>query len=76
MAIAEVQRILDASPPVEDARQMRNAIIASLLGWSLDLFDLFILLICRAGRRRAVLPVQRPDAFAGSGLCLVCRDAC
>ncbi|MEW6767043.1 MAG: MFS transporter [Pseudomonadota bacterium] len=27
-----------------DDRQKRNAIIASLLGWSLDLFDLFILL--------------------------------
>jgi MHS family proline/betaine transporter-like MFS transporter len=26
------------------SRQMRNAIIASVLGWSLDLFDLFILL--------------------------------
>jgi MFS family permease len=26
------------------SRQMRNAIVASVLGWSLDLFDLFILL--------------------------------
>jgi len=31
------------APPVA-ARQMRNAIVASVLGWSLDLFDLFILL--------------------------------
>jgi MFS transporter, MHS family, proline/betaine transporter len=30
--------------PAVGARQMRNAIIASVLGWSLDLFDLFILL--------------------------------
>src|ERR1700694_5996256 len=33
----------EAAAPV-DRRQMRNAIIASVLGWSLDLFDLFILL--------------------------------
>src|SRR5216684_2300695 len=33
----------DAQAPA-DSRQMINAIIASLLGWSLDLFDLFILL--------------------------------
>jgi MFS family permease len=33
----------EAAAPV-DSRQMRNAIIASVLGWSLDLFDLFILL--------------------------------
>jgi MHS family proline/betaine transporter-like MFS transporter len=39
-----------ASTPLVDAqatagnRQMINAIIASVLGWSLDLFDLFILL--------------------------------
>jgi MHS family proline/betaine transporter-like MFS transporter len=30
--------------PLVAARQMRNAIVASVLGWSLDLFDLFILL--------------------------------
>ena len=30
--------------PVVGGRQMRNAIVASVLGWSLDLFDLFILL--------------------------------
>jgi MFS transporter, MHS family, proline/betaine transporter len=30
--------------PAAGSRQMTNAIIASVLGWSLDLFDLFILL--------------------------------
>ena len=35
--------LVDAQAPA-DNRQMINAIIASLLGWSLDLFDLFILL--------------------------------
>jgi MFS family permease len=35
--------LADAQAPA-DNRQMINAIIASLLGWSLDLFDLFILL--------------------------------
>ena len=30
--------------PAVASRQMRNAIVASVLGWSLDLFDLFILL--------------------------------
>jgi MHS family proline/betaine transporter-like MFS transporter len=30
--------------PLIAGRQMRNAIVASVLGWSLDLFDLFILL--------------------------------
>ncbi|RTL47914.1 MAG: MFS transporter [Bradyrhizobiaceae bacterium] len=37
---------LDATTPMPaaDSRQMLNATIASVLGWSLDLFDLFILL--------------------------------
>ena len=35
--------LVDAQAPAGN-RQMINAIIASLLGWSLDLFDLFILL--------------------------------
>src|SRR5882757_6002535 len=34
--------MVDAQAPA-GSRQMINAIIASLLGWSLDLFDLFIL---------------------------------
>jgi MFS transporter, MHS family, proline/betaine transporter len=42
MTIANLETV-DAAPPVA-ARQTRNAIIASVLGWSLDLFDLFILL--------------------------------
>jgi len=42
MAIANVEGAETASPVA--GRQMRNAIIASVLGWSLDLFDLFILL--------------------------------
>lgn len=42
MSIAESGTI-EVSQPV-GTRQMRNAIIASVLGWSLDLFDLFILL--------------------------------
>lgn len=40
MSIAET---IEVSAPA-GTRQMRNAVIASLLGWSLDLFDLFILL--------------------------------
>src|SRR5882672_1511590 len=35
--------LIDAQAPAGN-RQMINAIIASVLGWSLDLFDLFILL--------------------------------
>jgi MFS transporter, MHS family, proline/betaine transporter len=42
MSIAD-SRNIEVSSPAE-TRQMRNAVIASLLGWSLDLFDLFILL--------------------------------
>src|SRR5277367_7010093 len=42
MSIADSKNI-EASPPA-GSRQMRNAIVASVLGWSLDLFDLFILL--------------------------------
>src|SRR5580692_1502889 len=42
MSIADSKNI-EASPPA-GTRQMRNAMIASVLGWSLDLFDLFILL--------------------------------
>lgn len=42
MSIADSKSI-EVSLPV-DARQKRNALVASVLGWSLDLFDLFILL--------------------------------
>ncbi|MGH6642664.1 MAG: MFS transporter, partial [Bradyrhizobium sp.] len=42
MTIANIQDA-EAVTPVA-SRQTRNAIIASVLGWSLDLFDLFILL--------------------------------
>src|SRR5882724_5648436 len=42
MTIADLQEI--GVTPVAPKRQATNAIIASLLGWSLDLFDLFILL--------------------------------
>jgi MFS transporter, MHS family, proline/betaine transporter len=39
-----ITNIEDAGTAPVATRQMRNAIIASVLGWSLDLFDLFILL--------------------------------
>src|SRR3974377_848964 len=42
MTISNLQSIETASPVA--ARQARNAVVASVLGWSLDLFDLFILL--------------------------------
>src|SRR6201994_107607 len=42
MSIADTKTI-DLSSPA-GTRQTRNAMIASVLGWSLDLFDLFILL--------------------------------
>jgi MFS transporter, MHS family, proline/betaine transporter len=42
MAIANIEAV-DPAPRIA-SRQMRNAIVASVLGWSLDLFDLFILL--------------------------------
>jgi MFS transporter, MHS family, proline/betaine transporter len=42
MVIANLETVETASPVA--SRQMRNAIVASVLGWSLDLFDLFILL--------------------------------
>src|ERR1700730_3684931 len=42
MTIANIEAV-DPAPPIA-TRQMRNAIVASVLGWSLDLFDLFILL--------------------------------
>jgi MHS family proline/betaine transporter-like MFS transporter len=42
MTIANLKAVEAASPVA--SRQMRNAIVASVLGWSLDLFDLFILL--------------------------------
>jgi len=42
MSITNLEGVESASPVA--TRQMRNAIVASLLGWSLDLFDLFILL--------------------------------
>ena len=42
MSIVNLEGVETASPVA--TRQMRNAIVASVLGWSLDLFDLFILL--------------------------------
>src|ERR1700744_5278423 len=42
MSVSE-STVVEAGPAV-GTQQMRNAIIASVLGWSLDLFDLFILL--------------------------------
>lgn len=42
MAIASA--LVADEPAPADHRQMINAIVASVLGWSLDLFDLFILL--------------------------------
>jgi MFS family permease len=42
MSVAEVQE--STITATTDKRQATNAMIASLLGWSLDLFDLFILL--------------------------------
>ena len=42
MSVAEVQE--STITATADKRQATNAMIASLLGWSLDLFDLFILL--------------------------------
>src|SRR5271155_3103333 len=42
MTISNIEAV-DPAPPIA-SRQMRNAIVASVLGWSLDLFDLFILL--------------------------------
>src|ERR1700692_4199132 len=42
MSIADSKN-MEALPPA-GTRQRRNASVASLLGWSLDLFDLFILL--------------------------------
>src|ERR1700730_13973343 len=42
MTVGNLEIAEPASPVA--TRQMRNAVVASLLGWSLDLFDLFILL--------------------------------
>ncbi len=42
MTVANVEGT--GAVPAVASKQMRNAIIASVLGWSLDLFDLFILL--------------------------------
>src|SRR6202790_1449533 len=42
MTVSNLEIAEPASPVA--TRQMRNAVVASLLGWSLDLFDLFILL--------------------------------
>jgi hypothetical protein len=41
MTVANLQDVETALPVA--GRQMRNAILASVLGWSFDLFDLFIL---------------------------------
>ncbi|HEY0234605.1 MAG TPA: MFS transporter [Afipia sp.] len=44
MATSDLNATAAEAVPMGDSRQMLNATIASVLGWSLDLFDLFILL--------------------------------
>ena len=52
-----------------------NAIIASLLGWSLDLFDLFILLYVAPVIGALFFPASNADAFARRRYALIRGDA-
>ena len=51
MTIANLEEAVTAAPA--DSRQMRNAIIASVLGWSLDLFEHHNSLFAGACRSRS-----------------------
>lgn len=68
-----------ASPPIEiNNRQRRNAIIASVLGWSLDLFDLFILLYVAPVVGQLFFPSTSPTlslaaVYASSAVALIIR---
>jgi len=60
------------STPLVDAqatagnRQMVSAIIASVLGWSLDLFDVFILLYVGRSSALCSFPPGFPATIAGN----------
>jgi len=54
-------------------RQMLTAGFASVVAWSFDLFDLFILLFV-ASTIGPLFFLGRPDALAGRDLCLLRRD--
>lgn len=67
------------SPPLEISdKQRRNAIIASGLGWSLDLFDLFILLYVAPAVSVLFFPSSSPTlslaaVYASSAVALIIR---
>jgi MFS family permease len=50
----------DSTLPVVDNRHIARALIASCLGWSLDLFDLFILLYVAPSIGRLFFPSDQP----------------
>src|SRR5246127_959611 len=58
MAIADVKD--DELTLTTQNRQATNAIVASLLGWSLDLFDLFILLYVAPVVGKLFFPSSNP----------------
>src|SRR5215469_14322260 len=58
MSVAEVQE--STAIATADRRQATNAMIASLLGWSLDLFDLFILLYVAPVVGKLFFPTSNP----------------
>ena len=64
-----------AAPAVLSNRSMATAVIASTLGWSLDFFDLLILLYVAPAVGKAFFPLDFPDFVGCGGLCLVRGDA-
>jgi MHS family proline/betaine transporter-like MFS transporter len=61
MATPEAQIVVGGQPETAlDQRHMRSAIIASTMGWALDLFDLFILLYVAPVIGAAFFPSDHP----------------
>lgn len=68
----------NAVPATISDKQRRNAIIASVLGWSLDLFDLFILLYVAPVIGQLFFPSSSPTlslaaVYASSAVALIIR---
>jgi MHS family proline/betaine transporter-like MFS transporter len=58
--MAEMEMPVAGAQASADSKRMVNAIIASVLGWALDLFDVFIL----QGPERLIRGWHFPSAFS------------
>jgi MHS family proline/betaine transporter-like MFS transporter len=78
MSVVTPKNVIGAPNVTRNRRQMVNAIMASLLGWSLDLFDLFILLFVATELGKLFFPTSIPTlqlaaVYASFAITLIMR---